>query len=162
VKPAARYDDSVFGTGPYGTGPIPTVTDPLRQGPAPAGVPLTPGAGVRASSIGLMTGTPATRDDGDGAERTRNGLRKRVRRAPLPESAIATPPPGIIRPSPHPAPPPIDDSPDGVRDRIMALRAGIERGAQQGGTAHTNDGEGRGPGSPRRTGGADTHAEEPG
>jgi hypothetical protein len=158
---AARYDDQLFGTGPYGTGPIPTV---------PVAAPVTPGAGVRASSIGLMSGYhPASGSTGPAGtggsastaglggangdpDRTRNGLRKRVRRDARPESEIATPPRGFARPAPAA---PIDDSPDMVRNRLTALRAGMERGQQQGSGSSASA-----PGAPQ-SGGVDHVVEEP-
>jgi hypothetical protein len=145
------YQDTDFGTGPYGTGPIPV---------PPVAAPVTPGAGVRASSVGLMAdsrgatgtngsaGAPAANGD---SLHTRNGLRKRVRRDERPQGEIETPPRGFARPEPAA---PVDDSPDMVRSRLTAFRAGIERG-QQG-----SDSSAGAAGAPRQTG-AEHVVEEP-
>jgi hypothetical protein len=99
----------------------------------PVAAPVTPAAGVRASSVGLLADPPAgggaaTGGAGDDALRTRNGLRKRVRTKDqaMPIDA-PTPPRGLARPAPAA---PVDDSPDMVRSRLTAFRAGIERGQQ--------------------------------
>jgi len=142
------YSDPDFGTGPYGTGPIPTVP--------PVAAPVTPGAGVRASSVGLMSdsrgsgGTNGSASNGDGLH-TRNGLRKRVRRDERPEGEVETPPRGFARPGPAA---PVDDSPDMVRSRLTAFRAGIERGQQ------ASDSSAGATGAPRQTG-AEHVVEEP-
>jgi hypothetical protein len=103
------------------------------------------GTGGSASTAGLggANGDP---------DRTRNGLRKRVRRDARPESEIATPPRGFARPAPAA---PIDDSPDMVRNRLTALRAGMERGQQQGSGSSASA-----PGAPQ-SGGVDHVVEEP-
>jgi hypothetical protein len=111
---APGYRPEDFGTGPYGTGPIPTV-------PAAAPAPAAPGTGVRAASVDV-------RPDAE-AERTTNGLRKRVRKDARPQGQIATPPRGFARPAESSV---LDDSPDMVRSRLTAFRAGMERGQQSG------------------------------
>jgi hypothetical protein len=99
----------------------------------PVAAPVTPAAGVRASSVGLLADPPAggatTGGAGDDALRTRNGLRKRVRTKDeaMPIDA-PTPPRGFARPRPTTS---VDDSPDMVRSRLTAFRAGIERGQQE-------------------------------
>lgn len=131
-----NYRPEFFGTGPYGTGPIPTV-------PPAAPPPATPGTGARAAAVGL-------REDGE-AERTANGLRKRVRREARAEAdPAATPPRGFARPTPSSV---LDDSPDMVRSRLTALRAGVERGQQGSENASAS-------GAPRQ-GGVDPVVEEP-
>jgi hypothetical protein len=136
---SANYRDELFGTGPFGTGPIPTV-------PAAAPGPAAPGSGVRAASVGLRA---ASSDDGE-ADRTRNGLRKRVRKDARPEGDVATPPRGFARPAPTSV---LDDSPDMVRNRLMAFRSGMERGLQGDDNASAS-------GAPRRSG-VDPSMEEP-
>jgi hypothetical protein len=92
---------------------------------------ITPGlAGAQAPTVAAFTG------DGDsvgGAERTRNGLLKRVprNRAVRREQAAADEPGGSAQ---------VDRSPAEVRSRLTSLRAGVQRGqnvrARSAGEAH--------------------------
>jgi len=131
------YRPELFGTGPYGTGPIPAV-------PPSAPPPASPGTDARAAAVGV-------REEDDEALRTANGLRKRVRREVRPQAdPAATPPRGFARPTPTSV---LDDSPDMVRNRLTALRAGVERGQQGSENASAS-------GAPR-LGGVDPVVEEP-
>ncbi|WP_407651391.1 sensor histidine kinase [Actinoplanes sandaracinus] len=62
----------------------------------------------------------------DGVTRTANGLRKRTPRAQRGRPRAAEP-----APAPVERPAPVSDSPEAVRDRLNALRSGIQRGSSE-------------------------------
>ena len=118
-----------------------------RPGLERAGSGPTPGA-----ATGTNGSATAPEPNGGETLHTRNGLRKRVRRDERPQGEVETPPRGFTRPRRRAAP--VDDSPDQVRSRLTAFRAGIERG-QQG-----SDTSAGATGAPRQTG-AEHVVEEP-
>jgi hypothetical protein len=85
--------------------------------------------------------------DDDEAARTRNGLRKRLPREHRPTTAAAHPTRRVIDLT-STARPAVDDSPEEVRARLTALRAGMQRG------------QGSGTVTPVRTAGSDHVVED--
>jgi signal transduction histidine kinase len=73
------------------------------------------------------TSSPAAFDGfGDGAARTANGLRKRIPRAQRGQQR-----PTVAATARLEKPAPVSDSPEAVRDRLNALRSGIQRGSSE-------------------------------
>ncbi len=103
---------------------------PLRLPPAePA--PAQPAASttvlvdqaLRSTAIEYVVVDDTVPGPSDDAPRTANGLRKRIPRAQRSQSRAAAP---STAPAERPAP--VSDSPEAVRDRLNALRGGIQRG----------------------------------
>ncbi|MEV6302866.1 nitrate- and nitrite sensing domain-containing protein [Actinoplanes sp. NPDC051861] len=101
------------------------VPTPARQitaaiaAPAPAPAPVRP---LPSASIEYVVVADSPSDDGP---RTVNGLRKRTPRAQRAQPHAATATVQAERPAP------VSDSPDSVRDRLNALRGGIQRGSTE-------------------------------
>jgi hypothetical protein len=93
----------------------------------PPGTSPTPSHDVGGLPTGTGGGTLLI-GDGDDAERTRNGLRKRLPREPRSTAAAPPPPTRQVIDLTTTARPAVDDSPAEVRARLTALRAGIQRG----------------------------------
>ncbi|RIV41612.1 sensor protein [Micromonospora radicis] len=119
---------------PADSGRVPPANPPRRPAARAvtagegSGVGL-PGAGAPAIPVQSVVGRPATipgelAGAGTVAERTTNGLRKRLPR----DRRTATPEQVTARPVPDQRPAALDDSPTHVRDRLTALRAGTLRG----------------------------------
>ncbi|MEV0900842.1 nitrate- and nitrite sensing domain-containing protein [Actinoplanes sp. NPDC049802] len=94
-------------------------SEPLRLPPAPVAADDRP---LRSTTIEyvVVQDEPA---GGDSAPRTVNGLRKRIPRTQRDQTRQAEP---VTAAAERPAP--IADSPESVRDRLNALRGGIQRG----------------------------------